>query len=259
MKQTKQTSIPESKIIFITGTDTGVGKTLLTALLLADLRQTGRCALALKPFSSGERHDAELLHQLQGGGLTLDQINPFHFPEAIAPFVAARKHRRKIQLETVLAHIRSVLSRPLSAIQNPKSKIQNSCLLIEGAGGLLAPLGERYTNLDLIRNLHCKTIVVAPNQLGTINHTWLTVRALQSQTSTLIRHSPITCVLMNLLHADLSSRSNAAVLSDLLNPVPVFSLPHIAGLTALMPTPNCITQIRRSSRGLRNILRALVS
>src|SRR5260221_14172519 len=93
------------RTIFITGTDTGVGKTLLTALLLAHLRQNGVPALALKPFCSGGRADAELFHALQDGDLTLDEINPFYFREPIAPLVAARKHRRRIQLDDVLKNI----------------------------------------------------------------------------------------------------------------------------------------------------------
>lgn len=64
---------------FITGTDTGVGKTVLTALLLSHLRQSGCSALAIKPFCSGGRGDAHLLHSLQNDDLTLDQINPFYF------------------------------------------------------------------------------------------------------------------------------------------------------------------------------------
>ena len=79
------------RIIFITGTDTGVGKTLLTGLLLHHLRQSGCHALAMKPFCSGSRADAEFLHAVQDGELTLDEINPFFFAEPLAPLVAARE------------------------------------------------------------------------------------------------------------------------------------------------------------------------
>src|SRR5437899_3668648 len=148
------------------------------ALLLSHLRQTGSRALALKPFSSGGRADAELLHSLQNDEPTLDQINPFYFLEPLAPLVAARKQHRQIRIENVVAHIDSALSR-LSKIENRKSKIENSTLLIEGAGGLLAPLGERFNFLDLILAISSiqhpatciEVIVVAPNRLGTINHT----------------------------------------------------------------------------------------
>src|SRR5438094_393958 len=104
-----------SRIIFITGTDTGVGKTVLTGLLLTHLRQTGVRALALKPFCSAGRADAELLHDLQDGELTLDEINPFHFKEPLAPLVAARLHRRKISLDQVLTHTRQIAA----SLNNP--------------------------------------------------------------------------------------------------------------------------------------------
>ena len=82
------------KIIFVTGTDTGVGKTLLTALLLQHLRAHGQSALAIKPFCSGGREDAELLHSLQENELTLDEMNPFHFKKPLAPYLAATRRER---------------------------------------------------------------------------------------------------------------------------------------------------------------------
>ena len=135
-----------ARTIFITGTDTGVGKTLLTALLLTHLRDGGCKARALKPFSSGGREDAELLFKLQDGELTLDEINPFHFSEPLAPLVAARIHRRSISLREVLAHIRGVAptAHSESAIRHPhlsrRSQTQAEsaippCLLIEGIIG----------------------------------------------------------------------------------------------------------------------------
>src|SRR5262245_14497872 len=128
-----------SRILFVTGTDTGVGKTLMTALLLAHLRAHGHNAIALKPFCSGTRDDAELLHSLQVGDLSLNEINPFYFDEPIAPIVAARKHRRRIPLPAVLKHIHSVISSHSPSIKNQsrfgigisqtrKSKVKNPFL-----------------------------------------------------------------------------------------------------------------------------------
>ena len=86
------------RIVFITGTDTGVGKTLLTAMLLAHLRDCGVNALAMKPFCSGGTTDLHVLNEIQGNELTNAEINPFYFTEPVAPLVAARKHRQKIKL-----------------------------------------------------------------------------------------------------------------------------------------------------------------
>jgi dethiobiotin synthetase len=237
-------------IVFVTGTDTGVGKTVLTALLLSHLRQSGSGALALKPFCSGGRTDAELLHGLQDDDLSLNEINPFYFPEPIAPLVAARKHRRQIQMNHVLQHIDAVISRFLK-IENRKSKIENLTLLIEGAGGLLAPLGEGFTFLDLIlalsgnrhRASSIRTIIVAPNRLGTINHTLLTADRLRAAK---IRRFKV--VLMDTSRPDTSSHSNAAVLAELLAPNPVESIPFL-GRQALR-----LTNIGKNSKRLADIL-----
>src|SRR5258705_11852752 len=86
------------KIIFVTGTDTGVGKTLLTGLLLHHLRQSGCHAVAMKPFCSGGTADIEFLDAVQEGELDPAEINPFYFSEPIAPVLAARKHHRNIRL-----------------------------------------------------------------------------------------------------------------------------------------------------------------
>lgn len=191
------------EITVITGTDTGVGKTVLTALLVRHLRGQGINAFALKPFSSGSRSDARILRAAQDNALTLDQINPFHFPEPLAPLVAARKRRRKISLERVLHLIR---------------QIDCDHLLIEGAGGLLTPLGENFTLLDIVTALDAALIVVAPNKLGVINHTLLTLGA---------ANRPATVVLMEPRKSDRSARTNPAILQELIAPCPILSFPFL--------------------------------
>lgn len=241
-----------AKIIFITGTDTGVGKTLLTALLLCHLRATGSRALALKPFCSGGRADADLFHKLQDGDLTLDEVNPYYFPEPVAPLISGRKHKRSIRLEHVIRHIRSIAERLSSSSaksvaksppQDSKHETQNY-LLIEGSGGLLVPLGEGYTVRDLILRLDCDVLVVSRNQLGTLNHTLLTVQALCSPPPQSSKSSPrpgnsakakysdavfmrSKVVLMHAPTRDVSSRTNPSLLAELLAPVSVIELPFL--------------------------------
>jgi dethiobiotin synthetase len=195
-----------ARIIFITGTDTGVGKTLLTGLLLHHLRQSGCHALAMKPFCSGSLADTEFLHAVQNCDLTFDEITPFYFSESLAPLVAARRHHRSIRLPEVLRQINRVSDRC-------------PCLLIEGIGGLLVPLGEGFTVRDLIANLGCEVIVVAPNRLGTINHTLLTVDALQH-----IGIRRLKAVLMWSKEGAFSARSNSRILAELLASVPVLQV-----------------------------------
>ena len=255
-----------TKVIFITGTDTGVGKTLLTALLLSHLTAGGARVCALKPFCSGGRADAELLHELQNDVLTLDEINPFYFPEPIAPLISARKHKRRIELEQVVQHVNSIAARIVASsasrrrpsADKSKPKIQNY-ILIEGSGGLLVPLGDGYTVRDLIVRLACDVLVVARNQLGTINHTLLTIQALVTATldlpfSTLSSartlgaqhstlrtpHSALKVLLMGPFVPDQSSHTNPQILSELLSPVPVLRLPFLGrnckSLSALKKT-----------------------
>jgi dethiobiotin synthetase len=193
-------------MIFITGTDTGVGKTLLTALLLQYLRRNGCHALAMKPFCSGGRDDVRLLHAVQDGELTLDEINPFFFEEPLAPLVAARAHQLSIRMEDVLRRIAYAATRC-------------SRLLIEGVGGLLVPLGEGYTVAELIAKLNCEVIVVSPNRLGTLNHTILTIRSLQH-----IGISRLKVVMMAHGHTGPSLVSNPLILTELLGRVPVLTL-----------------------------------
>jgi dethiobiotin synthetase len=251
------------KIIFITGTDTGVGKTVLTALLLSHLRQSGVPALAIKPFCSGGRDDAQLLHTLQPDEITLDAINPFYFSEPLAPLVAARNEGRHVPFHTALHHLRARLSL-LSKIENRKSKIESPTLLIEGAGGLLSPLGEpkspfkvqgskfkvqgsySYSALDLIKALNSRVILVAPNRLGTINHTLLTVRALPPAAL-----KELKVVLIDILpprHSTLDTHSNPSLLTQFLAPVPLYTLPYL-GSNLAYPT-----RIKRLAKKLEHTL-----
>jgi len=203
-----------SKIVFVTGTDTGVGKTLLTALLLHHLRESGRRALAMKPFCSGGRGDVELLQSLQPGELDDARANPFYFPEPVAP-VAARG-ARNVTLRQAVASIR---------------RVADMCeiLLVEGSGGLLVPLGRGYLVADLIKRLRCEIVVVARNRLGTINHTLLTVGALRAAGL-----KPAAVILMSGATSDRSVRTNQGILAKLLKGIPLVPMrylgAHAAGL-----------------------------
>jgi dethiobiotin synthetase len=247
----------DTKVVFITGTDTGVGKTLLTALLLCHLRSLGARAFALKPFCSGNRGDAELLFKLQAEDLSLDEVNPFYFPEPVAPLISSRKHGTGVSLNEVLRQIRSIARRagqlpfthPGSAqIKNPKLKTKNF-LLLEGSGGLLVPLGEGYTVRDLIARLDCEVIVVSRNRLGTINHTLLTLQSLGRFRTP---RSALKVVLMDAAPSrDVSRNSNAALLAEWIRPVPLVKLPFLgAGCSS-------VSRLQQAARRLRANLQLL--
>jgi dethiobiotin synthetase len=197
------------KIILITGTDTGIGKTLFTALWLYHLRATGHRALAMKPFCSGGRGDVKLLQSMQRGELSDEEMNPFYFKEPLAPMMAARSEKRRISLNNVVEKVKNVQKKC-------------DCLLIEGAGGLLVPLGSGFTMLNLIAALHCEVVVVARNRLGTINHTCLTMKALET-----LGNKGSSLVLMSEKAPDFSAITNQKALAELLDCVKIVSIPYL--------------------------------
>lgn len=151
--------------LFITGTDTGVGKTFVTAALLAELRRRGVRAAAFKPIAcgTGGRHDAEIYAALMKREQSLDVINPVYLQYPLAPSVAARLEHKRIDLRQIRACYQRLAS-------------TYSVLLVEGAGGLLVPIRDDYLVADLARSLTLPLLVVARLGLGTINHSLLTVR-----------------------------------------------------------------------------------
>jgi dethiobiotin synthetase len=196
-------------IVFITGTDTDVGKTVLTALLAAFLRENGANVAALKPICSGGRNDALLLRKTLKDSLPLDEINPWHFRDPIAPLLAARRERRKISLAEVVAHARQINKRfPM--------------VLVEGAGGLLSPLGENFDSRDLIKTLGAIPIIVSPNRLGAINQTRLTLDALPKQ---FVQRAQI--VLTSLDSSDATRVGNLKLLGEFVGSNRVHILPHL--------------------------------
>src|SRR5437870_3992669 len=153
---------------FITGTDTGVGKTHVTAALLRELRRQGVAAAAFKPIACGPggRDDARQFARLMNNEIPLDIINPIFLRHPLAPSVAARLEHRRIDPDRV----HSAFDLLTSAF----------CpVLVEGAGGLLVPIRRNYFVVDLARELGLPVIVVSRLSLGTINHTLLTVRQAQ--------------------------------------------------------------------------------
>ena len=194
--------------LFITGTDTGVGKTMLAALLVKFLRERGVSATALKPVCSGGRDDARKIFAAMDGALPLDEINPWHFRAPIAPLLAARKENKRVKMSQVLASARALQKR-------------FDILLVEGAGGLLSPLGENFNSRDLIVALRATPIIVAQNKLGVVNHVLLTLEALPKNA-----RPKAKIVLMSSPKPDASAKTNAKLLAEFSN-AKIFSQPWL--------------------------------
>jgi len=185
-----------ARIIFITGTDTGAGKTFFAATLASLLRQRGVNVAALKPICSGGRDDARVLQKLAGAGLSLDEVNPWHFRAAIAPVLAARQERKSVRLQQVVAKAKSVAKR-------------FEVVIVEGAGGLLSPMGEDFDSRDLMVALNASPIIVCPNKLGAVNQALLVLAALPRKYA-----GRASVVLVAQRKPDLASRTNKALLEE---------------------------------------------
>ncbi len=198
------------KIVFIAGTDTGAGKTVLTALLLAHLRATGVSALAMKPFCSGARDDARLLFELNERQVPIEAVNPFYFRQPLAPLVAARLERRRVSLQETMERI---------------GGLQNNCeiLLIEGIGGILVPLGQKFMVNDLIERLRCSVLLAARNRIGVVNHVLLSIDVMMRR-----KKKQASVVLMGKPESDISAQSNPDVLRELLQPIELFEVPFLS-------------------------------
>lgn len=197
------------KLLFVTGTDTGVGKTVFTSALSLWLRKRGIKAWALKPFCSGDRHDAELFFSIQEGELPLDVVNPCYFATPLAPYVAARCEGQRVNTGEVVRIIKRLQS-------------QVDWLLVEGCGGLLVPVSRGKTVLDLIRALDATVVVVGANRLGVINQTLLTVRTLLQN-----RCKVSGVCLMQQETPDLASESNAQVIEEFAPSVKCFVVRYL--------------------------------
>jgi dethiobiotin synthetase len=218
------------KIIFVTGTDTGVGKTVFTGLLLHHLRTKGVHALAMKPFCSGGRGDVRLLRGMMDAELSEEEMNPFYFPEPVAPLVSVRRRKHLIPLAEVVRRIKTMAARC-------------EYLLVEGSGGLMVPLGEKYFVSDLIKRLNCDVIVVARNQLGTINHTLLTVNALKSFCA-----KNIAIALVSTSKKDASVKTNGEILRGLLDGI------EVREILFLSENANEIEVLKKSHRKVKKTL-----
>jgi dethiobiotin synthetase len=201
------------RVIFVTGTDTAVGKTTVSVGLVKHLRATGRDCVGLKPFCTGDRNDAVALQLAAGGAGDLDLINPWFFRNPLTPWLAARLEKKRVLKPAVLAFIRQWAQK-------------KDITVVEGAGGLLSPLGAGYSACDLIEDLQPEVVLVCGNKLGVINHTLLSIRVLSAVTN---RRVKVVLSELGPQPADQSAKHNLQILRSLLPAGSVRALPHLTG------------------------------
>lgn len=195
---------------FITGTDTGIGKTTITCALAAALSQRGARVGVMKPIetgcevdSAGNRvaADAARLQYFARCAEPLDRVCPVRLRDPLAPSVAARREGRIIDLDALRDQLESLAS-------------DHEITLVEGAGGLLVPIRDGFTFADLARDYEIPVLIVVGNRLGALNHAQLTVRCAQRENLRLVGY------VVNSLAAedDLAARSNIEALVELIGP-----------------------------------------
>ena len=212
--------------LFFTGTDTGVGKTFVTAAVTRILRRQGHRVVVCKPVATGASwkdgrwisDDTVALAKAAGVTGDLSRVTPWTFTDPVAPPVAAKRAGVELTLDQI---IRAVQDR-----REPEKAI-----LIEGVGGLLCPLTEKETVADLVEALHLPLVVVARRSLGTLNHTLLTLEVART------RGLPVVGVVINetVLPQTLAEETNLVELQKRMQ-VPLLAIvPFQTGSVASVP------------------------
>jgi dethiobiotin synthetase len=204
----------KKKGIFITGTDTGVGKTVVAGGIAAALKSQKTDIGVMKPLESGCQlvnnnllpEDALFLKEMSGSSDPLEQICLYRFEKPLAPGVAAQLEGIEIKLDELKALYL-------------KLKTKHDLMIVEGAGGLLVPVYENFLFSDLIKLFKLPIIVVAASRLGVINHTLLTVRYAQSLgievLGVVINHTSN--------HQEIAEETNPKIIENLLN-IPILGI-----------------------------------
>ena len=189
--------------LFITGTDTGVGKTHTAARLLHLLQTSGTSCAGMKPICCGDRRDAEFLLAASSDGLTIDDVNPVWLKTPAAPMVGSLIEKVDIDIDHILAAFHSL-----------QNRVEH--VIVEGAGGWMVPIRPDYFISDLAVAMKLRVLVVACNRLGCLNHAALTVQSV-------IGHR-LRCAGLVLNNAqgtgDIATMSNADILKKIID-VPV--------------------------------------
>lgn len=159
--------------LFITGTDTDIGKTALSALLLAELRRRGMNAAPMKPAQTGcdggvpDLDYSLAMAQMEISAEDYANMSPYRFEPACSPHLAAELAGTEIDIAEMVIAARTLAS-------------EYEFIIAEGAGGIMVPLNRREIMLDLMQALKLPILIAARPGLGTINHTLLSIRALRS-------------------------------------------------------------------------------
>jgi dethiobiotin synthetase len=201
----------------VTGTDTGVGKTVVTCALARGMLGRGLSVVAMKPIETGvaaddPTRDGVRLASAARHEHLLTTTAPVVLPDPVAPLVAARRANVSLDLDTLDSSVKA-------------ASVGHDVLIVEGAGGLLVPITSEATFATLFRRWSLGVVVIAPNKLGVINHIRLTCAACRSEG--LRVHALVLNQPERPREGDSSVNENASVIAEL-EKIPVIELPWLA-------------------------------
>ncbi|MEW6349303.1 MAG: dethiobiotin synthase [Thermodesulfobacteriota bacterium] len=212
--------------LFVAGTDTGVGKSVVAAGLIRLALARGLRAQGVKPVETGcEKvgdslfpEDGAFLVRASNKAIGLDECTPLRFSMPAAPYRAAKAEGKSVTLAWIEEHVRQLTSRA-------------DLTVVEGAGGLMVPMGKDWLLIDLVERLRFPVVLVGRSGLGTINHTLLSLEAMER------RRIRTIGVMLSSLSPDRGPEEEYTPgdLNAFSNRVPVYALPHMDRATACDP------------------------
>lgn len=164
------------KVLFITGTDTDIGKTLIATGLLEAANSQGKKTAAIKPVAAGcsdtgegpQNEDALMLQAAASTELSYQQVNPVALDEPMAPHIAAKEQGKQLSADRLTGFCRGITMLPVDLV------------VIEGAGGWRVPINNRESMAEIPKQLNAEVVLVVGLKLGCINHALLTAQAIRS-------------------------------------------------------------------------------
>jgi dethiobiotin synthetase len=209
--------------VFVTGTDTGIGKTYCACAIIHAVKARGRRVMPMKPIAAGagdhggRRANEDTIRLLEAAGLSIDRledVTPILLEEGIAPHIAAARERRAIDLGPVLASLRRL-------------QAGDSFMVVEGVGGFCVPLGPRLDTVELARAIALPVVLVVGMRLGCLNHALLTAQAVRTA------GLEVAGWIANTIDPDMPARAeNVAALAERLDAPLLGRLPYAPGVPA---------------------------
>ncbi len=193
---------------YVTGTDTAVGKTFFTSLLVRTLRQAGNDVVGMKPIVCGERDDAEILFRANDATCDMNLVNPLWLRPMLSPYTALMIENRPFDPTTINEAFQTLAA-------------NHEHVIVEGAGGWKVPVTKIYEMPDFVIEHQLPVILVVMNRLGAINHTLLSLESIRASGCQCVGYVLNQGSLMN----DAATLTNSGILQDLLN------VPLIAEIT----------------------------